>query len=88
MNLNEIATKADIEIVLNAIQQLQSSLSGIKTEKKILRSADVKEMLNISNGTLQRLRESGTLNSKKINGTWFYKLSDIEKLMEVKNERV
>ena len=81
MHLSEIATKADIEEVLNAIQKLQSSLSPVHVEQKFLRSADVRRLLNISDGTLQRLRVSGTLNAKKLNGTWFYKLSDIEKLM-------
>ena len=84
MYLNEIATKADIEEILMAIQKLQSSIAAIQVEQKFLRSADVRKMLHISDGTLQRLRVSGTLNAKKVNGTWFYKLPDIEKLM--KNE--
>lgn len=81
MQLSEIATKADIEEVLNAIQKLQATLSPAQVEQKFLRSADVRRLLNISDGTLQRLRISGTLNAKKLNGTWFYKFADIEKLM-------
>lgn len=81
MQISEIATKADIEEVLNAIQKLQSSISPTQVEQKFLRSADVRRLLNISDGTLQRLRVSGTLKAKKLNGTWFYKLSDIENLM-------
>ena len=86
MNPNEIATKADIEQVLIAIQNLQTALSAVKVESKFLRSADVKKMLHISDGTLQRLRVSGTLNAKKVNGTWFYKFSDIEKIMKDEKE--
>ena len=86
MHLNEIATKADIEAILIAIQKLQSSIIPAQSEQKFLRSADVRKMLNISDGTLQRLRISGTLNAKKVNGTWFYKLSDIQKLMKNENE--
>jgi len=82
MQISEIATRADIEEILNAIQKLQSTLSPTKGEQKFLRSADVRRLLNISDGTLQRLRISGTLNAKKLNGTWFYKLSDIENLMQ------
>lgn len=87
MEINEIATKTDIEEILRAIKGLQSSLSSntSKVEQKFLRSADVRKMLNISDGTLQRLRTSTTLNAKKVNGTWFYKFDDIQKLMEVKN---
>lgn len=81
MQISEIATKSDIEEVLNAIQKLQSSISPTQVEQKFLRSADVRRLLNISDGTLQRLRVSGTLKAKKLNGTWFYKLSDIENLM-------
>ena len=51
----------DIEEVLLAIKKLQSSLPNVQAEKKFLRSADVKKLLNISDGTLQRLRISGTL---------------------------
>ncbi len=66
MQLNEIATKADIEEVLLAIQRLQSSLNAVQVEHKFLRSADVKKMLHISDGTLQRLRITKTLIAKKI----------------------
>ncbi|MFN8289531.1 MAG: helix-turn-helix domain-containing protein [Chitinophagaceae bacterium] len=82
MQISEIATKADIEEILKAIQNLQSTLSSAHIDQKFLRSADVRKLLNISDGTLQRLRVSGTLKAKKVNGTWFYKLSDIEKLMQ------
>ncbi|HMK16625.1 MAG TPA: helix-turn-helix domain-containing protein [Chitinophagaceae bacterium] len=84
MQLSEIATKADIEEVLNAIQKLQSSLSSVQVEQKFLRSADVRRLLNISDGTLQRLRVTGTLNAKKVNGTWFYKKEDIDKMLNGK----
>lgn len=86
MNLGEIATKADIEEVLKAIQNLQSSLSNNQVKQQFLRSADVKKMLHISDGTLQRLRISGTLNAKKLNGTWFYKYDDINKMLNQKTE--
>lgn len=81
MQINEIATKADIEEILKAIQNLQSKLSSPQIEQKFLRSADVRKLLNISDGTLQRLRISGTLNAKKVNGTWFYKYEDINKML-------
>lgn len=81
MNLNEIATKADIQEILFALEKLQFSIIKNKEEKTFLRSADVRKMLNISDSTLQRLRISGSLISKKVNGTWFYKLEDIQKIM-------
>jgi hypothetical protein len=81
MNLNEIATKADIFEILEAIQKLQCLINAKTMERKFLRSADVRKMLNISDSTLQRLRISGSLNAKKVNGTWFYKSEDIHNIM-------
>jgi hypothetical protein len=85
MNPNEIATKADIEEVIKAIERLQNYLTTSPAEQEFLRSADVKKMLRISDGTLRRLRISGALDAKKLNGTWFYKLSNIKKLMKNEN---
>ncbi len=87
MNPNEIATKADINEILAAIAKLQSSININKVEQKFLRSADVRKMLNISDSTLQRLRISGALKSKKVNGTWFYKFEDIQNIMEVQHAK-
>jgi hypothetical protein len=81
MNPNEIATKADIEILRKEIQELKSVIENVPAEKSLMRSADVRKMLNISDGTLQRSRTSGTLPATKVNGTWFYKLSNIKKLI-------
>lgn len=82
MNLNEIATKADIEILRREIEELRVSLEKQPAQKILLRSSDVRRQLNISDSTLQRMRISGVLPAKKINGTWFYKLEDIQKLIK------
>lgn len=78
MNLNQIATKEDILEILLAIEKLELSIHKNISEKRFLRSADVRKILNISDSTLQRLRISGALKAKKINGTWFYKFEDIQ----------
>lgn len=82
MDLQEIATKSDIQDVLFAIDQLRSFLTSQKSEQKYLRSADVRQMLNISDSTLQRLRINNTIPSVKINGTWFYKYEDVGNMMK------
>ncbi len=88
MDVNEIASKADIERLCDSIQELQKMLNSQVSSKEILRSVDVKKLLKISDGTLQRLRVSRELPAKKINGTWFYSYSDILKMMEgAKNDR-
>ncbi|WP_066633738.1 helix-turn-helix domain-containing protein [Labilibacter marinus] len=64
---------ADIEKLLK-----QSSDSNTK---KWLKSHEVKELLNISPGTLQHLRVSGILPYTKIGGTIYYDYSDIQKMI-------
>ena len=49
--------------------------------KKYLKSSEVKDLLQISSGTLQQLRLNGTLPYVKIRGLIFYEASDIQKLM-------
>lgn len=50
-------------------------------EKKWLRSADVRKLLNISSGTLQNLRINGTLSFTKIGGIVFYQYEDVENML-------
>lgn len=45
-------------------------------------SADVIDILRISKRTLQSLRDSGELPFSRINGKLYYKLADLEKLLE------
>ena len=61
MNINDIATKADIDKIIDALEEIKESLKAAPKEKPVLRSADVKKLLNISDSTLQRLRISGKL---------------------------
>jgi hypothetical protein len=84
MNTNEIATKGDIEILKSELSEIKSLLKNQPSQKKILRSADVRKLLNISDGTLQRLRINNTLSYNKINGTHFYKYEDVIKMLEGK----
>jgi hypothetical protein len=50
--------------------------------KKWLKSAEVRELLNISPGTLQNLRINGTLSYTKIGGIMYYDNQDIDKILE------
>src|SRR5690554_1878695 len=43
---------------------------------------DVMQMLHISPRTLQTLRSNGTIPFSKIRGKFYYKVSDIEKLLQ------
>lgn len=84
MRPDEIATKSDIELLHKAILELREMLNekSPSPQSKYLRSSDVKKLLNISDGTLQRLRTTGTLKATKINGTWFYDIHEINKMLK------
>lgn len=43
---------------------------------------DVMQVLHISKRTLQSLRASGSLPYSRLNGKFYYKLSDIENMLE------
>ena len=82
----KVLTKEDLEDfkkeLLEDIKNLfHSKVSG---QKQWLRSAEVRELLNISSGTLQNLRINGTLRYSKVGGTIYYDFQDIKKLMQPK----
>ncbi|MCF8229429.1 MAG: helix-turn-helix domain-containing protein [Bacteroidales bacterium] len=43
---------------------------------------DVMQVMHISKRTLQSLRDSGSLPYSRLNGKFYYKLSDIENMLE------
>jgi hypothetical protein len=80
----ELVTKEDLRELennlLNAIKLI--SKPGQGEVKKWLKSVEVRKLLNISSGTLQNLRINGTLRYTKIGGIMYYKLEDINKILE------
>ncbi|EHQ25081.1 helix-turn-helix domain-containing protein [Mucilaginibacter paludis] len=50
--------------------------------QNLQKSCEVRKMLNISPGTLQNLRINGTLRFTKIGSIMYYKLEDINKVLE------
>jgi hypothetical protein len=80
----EVVTKEDLEAfrmrLLNDIKEL-FSMEKNERKKPWLRSKEVRKILNISAGTLQKLRITGKLKSSKVNGLHYYKQDDIEKLL-------
>lgn len=82
----EVITKEDLQDFKKELLEDIKSLFHSKTsgQKQWLRSAEVRELLNISSGTLQNLRINGTLRYSKVGGTIYYDFQDIEKLMQPK----
>lgn len=73
--------KAFKEELINDLIKLIAQNSNHVSNKKWLKSNEVRRMLLISPGTLQNLRINGTLPFTKIGGVIFYDYQDIEKML-------
>ena len=81
MNI-ELITKADFYSLKNEIVEEIKKLIQIPSEQKEwLKSADVKNMLGCSPGTLQNLRVNGSLPFTKMGGTIYYSRYDVIKVL-------
>ena len=80
----ELITREDLREfkneLLNELKQIMQPGQG--QSKKWLKSSEVRKMLNISPGTLQNLRINGTLRFTKMGSIMYYKLEDINKVLE------
>lgn len=79
-----ILTKEDLlQFKEELFEELKNILAGHSNQpRKWLKSYEVREMLNISPGTLQNMRVQGTISFTKIGGLTFYAYEDIIRLME------
>lgn len=80
----QIITSDDLrEFKLELLDEIRVIIKEQKsnTTKKWMKSIEVRELLNISPGTLQTLRINGTLPYTKIGGTNYYNASDIDVLL-------
>lgn len=84
----EIITKEDLELFREKLlQDIKGLLAGRKDEpKKWLKTYQVKNLLKISNNTLQVLRDSGTIPFTKVGGILYYKYEDIMEVLENKKQ--
>jgi len=79
----EIITKDDLkQFKTELLNDIKDIVKPQEKVQKWLKSAEVRKMLNISPGTLQNLRINGTLRFTKIGGMMYYKLEDINMLLE------
>ena len=88
----EIVTTDDLrELKIDLLNEFRKMLKEHHGQpaKKWLKSYDVRELLNISPGTLQNLRDNGTLPYTKIGGVMFYDYQDIKNMLvenQIKND--
>jgi hypothetical protein len=70
------------EQLIEKIDQHLQEYNNKEVEIKWVKSSEVSEMLSCSPATLFRLQTEGILPCSLIQGTYYYKLSDIDKMME------
>ena len=81
----QILTKEDLEIFkLELFKELHNIFKDKKPieKKEWIKSKEVREILNISPGTLQHLRVTNQIAFSRVGGLIFYKREDVVKLME------
>ncbi|MBE9584228.1 helix-turn-helix domain-containing protein [Mucilaginibacter sp. JRF] len=81
----EMITREDLKEWKTELLAEIRKLTGQGSEgvsKQWLKSYEVRKLLKISPGTLQNLRINGTLRYTKIGSIMYYKLDDINKLLE------
>jgi SpoVK/Ycf46/Vps4 family AAA+-type ATPase len=79
-----ITTEDLIEFKKELLEDIKKIFESQTTSqnKKWLKSVEVRELLNISPGTLQNLRINGTLSYTKIGSIMYYDNQDIDKILE------
>ncbi len=81
--------------IIDLLLALSQEIKDIKARIKLLRQTraevlkdtwidnqDVLQTLHISKRTLQTLRDNGTIPYSKVKGKFYYKVSDIEQLLQ------
>lgn len=88
---NQLVTLADLEDfkreLLKGIQAIVFQNTSVQP-KKWLKTYEVKKMLNISHGTLQTLRNNGTLPFSKVGGIIYYDAVEIHKVLEARKRDI
>ena len=77
----ELITKDELQKFKDEILAELRHVQAVKEQVKLLKSAEVKKFLGCSDGTLQKHRISGRLACTKIGGTYYYNISELEKLL-------
>lgn len=73
--------------ISNQIKGLENSIEGLRKKppqlfkEQWIDGQDVMLALNISKSTLQTLRDANVLPYSRINGKFYYKVSDLENLL-------
>ena len=64
------------------LRSLENRCTNFGMKERWLDNQEVKQLLRISPRTLQSYRDKGILPFSKLGGKFFYRASDVEKLLE------
>ena len=79
-----LLSKEDLDIFKKEIiLEMKNLLNARNSLPEVLKSNQVKKILQCSDGKLDALRRSGTLPYTNLDGTYYYKYSDVKQLFEV-----
>lgn len=78
----DIVTKEDLENFKKELLTEIGKLVNPEPNKKWITSKELREILSISASSLQNLRNSGEIRATKVGGKFYYRLSEIEDLLE------
>lgn len=77
-------TKEDLQVfrvqLLDDLQRLFAKEQITEEKTEWLKSREVRKILKVSPGTLQNLRIAGNLHPKKIGGSWYYNMAELNRL--------
>jgi len=88
---DQLVTMGDLlEFKNDLLISIKTILQSNPTQpaKKWLKSYEVKKLLGISKGTLQTLRDNGTLAYTRIGRPFYYDADDIQKLLIERKEKL
>mgnify|MGYP001112854661 FL=1 len=85
--IHQLATIEDLQqLKTELLFEIKKLLKSITTssEKRWMKTKDVRELLGISQGTLQSIRVNGSLPYTKIGGVYYYDFEDIQSMLSTK----
>lgn len=80
----DFLTREDYQLLdekLSKILALVASTDSVE-QKPVIKSAEVKRILNCSDATLKNYRDTGKLPYSKIGGTYYYKSHEVENMLK------
>lgn len=84
MGATIITTEDLMEFKMELLEDIKELLENqnVHSNKKWIKSHEVRELLGISPGTLQNLRINGTLPFTRIGGVLYYEYGEIMEVLE------